>query len=118
MGGQKILKRSGVKSEVKISGKGDVMKTYDLYTDTGGTILADGKKLGKDDLCIEAIGTIDETNSFLGLIYAQLVDDDLREIIDDIQNNLCRINSDLGNAQVSFERYRVKTIEKMIQKEF
>jgi cob(I)alamin adenosyltransferase len=92
------------------------MKTYDLYTDTGGTILADGKKLGKDDLCIEAIGTIDETNSFLGLIYAQLVDDDLREIIDDIQNNLCRINSVLGNAQVSFEKYRVKAIEKMIQK--
>ena len=92
------------------------MKTYDFYTDTGGTILADGKKLGKDDLCIEAIGTIDETNSFLGLIYAQLGDDDLKEIIDEIQKNLCRINSVLGNAQVSFEEYRVKAIEKMIQK--
>jgi len=92
------------------------MKIYDLYTDTGGTLLADGKKLGKDDLLVEAIGTIDETNSFLGLIYAQLIDDDLKEIIDDIQRNLCRINSVLGNAQVSFEEHRVKTIEKMIQK--
>jgi len=92
------------------------MKIYDLYTDTGGTILADGKKLGKDDLCVEAIGTIDEVNSFLGLIYAQLIDDDLKEIIDAIQRNLCRINSFLGNAQMSFEEYRVKAIEKMIQK--
>ena len=92
------------------------MKVYDLYTDTGGTLLADGKKLGKDDLRVEAIGTIDETNSFLGLIYAQLMDDDLKEIIDDIQRNLCRINSVLGNAQVSFEEHRVKSIERMIQK--
>jgi cob(I)alamin adenosyltransferase len=92
------------------------MKTYDHYTDTGGTLLADGKKLGKDDLCVEAIGTIDEANSFLGLIYAQLMNDDLKEITDDIQKNLCRINSVLGNAQVSFDEYRVKAIEKMIQK--
>jgi cob(I)alamin adenosyltransferase len=92
------------------------MKIYDLYTDTGGTILADGKKLGKDNLLVEAIGTIDEINSFLGLIYAQLIDDDLKDMINDIQRNLCRINSVLGNAQVSFEEHRVKTIEKMIQK--
>ena len=92
------------------------MKVYDHYTDRGGTLLADGKKLGKDDHLVEAIGAIDETNSFLGLIYVQLMDDDLKEIIDEIQRNLCRINSVLGNAQVSYEEYRVREIEKMIQK--
>ena len=76
------------------------MKTYDLYTDTGGTLLADGKKLSKDDVCVEAIGAMDEINSFLGLIYAQLADEDLKAIIDYIQRNLCRINSVLGNANV------------------
>jgi cob(I)alamin adenosyltransferase len=84
------------------------MKTYDLYTDSGGTLLADGKKLSKDDVCVEI-------NSFLGIIYAQLVDEDLKAMIDYIQRNLCRINSVLGNANVNFERSRVNAIERMIQ---
>jgi cob(I)alamin adenosyltransferase len=92
------------------------MKTYDLYTDGGGTLLADGKKLSKDDIRVEAIGTMDEINSFLGLVYAQLADEDLKAMIDYIQRNLCRINSVLGNANVTFDRSRVHAIEKMIQK--
>lgn len=91
------------------------MKTYDLYTDTGGTLLADGTKLGKDDVCVEAIGAVDEINSFLGIIYAQLGDEYLKAMIDYIQRNLCRINSVLGNANVDFERFRVTAIERMIQ---
>ena len=92
------------------------MKIYDPYTDTGNTILADGTKLAKEHVLVEAMGTIDETNSFLGIIYAQHIDDDLKEIIDKVQRNLCRINSVLGNAPVSFEQDQVKSIEKMIQK--
>jgi ATP:cob(I)alamin adenosyltransferase len=91
------------------------MKTYDLYTDTGGTLLADGKKLSKDDVCVEASGAIDEINSFLGILYAYLADEDHKARIDIVQRNLCRINSVLGNADVDFERYRVIAIEKMIQ---
>ena len=92
------------------------MKTYDLYTDTGGTLLADGKKLSKDDVRVDAIGAIDEINSFLGVIYARLADEDLKDMIDSIQRNLCRINSVLGNADVYFERSRVTATEVMIQK--
>lgn len=96
--------------------KGVPMKIYDLYTDSGGTLLADGKKLSKDDICVEAIGSMDEVNSFLGLIYAQLKDEDLKAMIDNIQRNLCRINSVLGNAHVGFEKPRVYAIEEMIKK--
>jgi cob(I)alamin adenosyltransferase len=92
------------------------MKTYDLYTDTGGTLLADGKKLSKDDVRVDAIGAIDEINSFLGVIYARLADEDLKDMIDFIQRNLCRINSVLGSADVYFERSRVTATEVMIQK--
>ena len=91
------------------------MKAYDQYTDTGGTLLADGKKLSKDNALVKAIGAMDEANSFLGLIYAQLTDDDLRDKIDWIQRNICRINSVLGNAGVTFEKSRVITLEEMIQ---
>lgn len=92
------------------------MKKYDLYTDSGGTLLADGTKLSKDDICVEAIGTIDEINSYLGIIYAQIEDEEIKSIIDYIQRSLCRINSVLGNANVDFERSRINTIEEMIQK--
>ncbi|MDY6878885.1 MAG: cob(I)yrinic acid a,c-diamide adenosyltransferase [Thermodesulfobacteriota bacterium] len=91
------------------------MKTYDRYTDTGGTLLADGKKLSKDSSLVNAIGAMDEANSFLGLIYAMLTDEDLRTMIDAIQRNLCRINSVLGNAGVAFEKSRVLALEEMIQ---
>jgi cob(I)alamin adenosyltransferase len=91
------------------------MKTYDRYTDAGGTLLADGKKLSKDDVCVEAIGTIDEVNSFLGVVYAQLADENLKAIIDAVQRSLCRINSVLGNADVTFEESRVHATEEMIQ---
>ena len=92
------------------------MKTYDNYTDTGGTLLADGKKLSKDDILVEAIGTMDEVNSFLGIIYAQLTDDDLKSMIDQIQRNICQINAVLGNARVEFEKSKVVALEQMIQK--
>jgi cob(I)alamin adenosyltransferase len=100
------------------------MKTYDLYTDTGGTLLADGKKLSKHDVCVEAIGAVDEINSFLGIIYAQLADEDLKAMIDHIQRNLCRINSVLGNfilsgsgllsAHIQFARALVRTAERRV----
>jgi cob(I)alamin adenosyltransferase len=92
------------------------MKTYDHYTDTGGTLLADGKKLSKDNARMEAIGAVDEANSFLGIIYANLADEDLRVMIDRIQRDLCRINAVLGNAGVVFEESRVRFLEELIQK--
>ena len=92
------------------------MKAYDHYTDTGGTLLADGKKLSKDSALVKAIGAMDEANSFLGLVYAQLADDDLRTLVDWIQRNLCRINSVLGNAGVVFEESRGLMLEETIQK--
>ncbi|MDY6855220.1 MAG: cob(I)yrinic acid a,c-diamide adenosyltransferase [Thermodesulfobacteriota bacterium] len=92
------------------------MKNYDNYTDTGGTLLADGKKLSKDDNLVEAIGTMDEVNSFLGVIYAQLTGDDLKFMIDQIQRNICQINAVLGNARAEFEKSKVLALEQMIQK--
>lgn len=40
--------------------------------DTGQTSLADGGRVAKTDLRIEAIGTVDELNSFLGVLIATL----------------------------------------------
>ena len=83
------------------------MKTYDLYTDTGGTILADGTKLGKDDVCVEAIGAMDEINSFLGIIYAHLADEYLKAMIDFIQRN--KNYADLQCTNLRAEGRRIPT---------
>lgn len=40
--------------------------------DTGNTMLADGSRVTKTDPQIEAIGTVDELNSFLGVLITEL----------------------------------------------
>ncbi|MBX3705165.1 MAG: cob(I)yrinic acid a,c-diamide adenosyltransferase [Pseudomonadales bacterium] len=40
--------------------------------DAGQTMLADGSRVGKTDPQIEAIGTVDELNSFLGVLIAEI----------------------------------------------
>ena len=40
--------------------------------DKGSTGLADGSRLDKDDIIIETLGTIDELNSFIGLLLCEL----------------------------------------------
>jgi cob(I)alamin adenosyltransferase len=44
-----------------------INRVYTRMGDTGKTSLAGGQRISKDDLRIEAYGTIDELNSFVGL---------------------------------------------------
>lgn len=44
------------------------MKVYTKKGDTGTTVLIGGKRVSKDHLKIESYGTVDELNSYIGLI--------------------------------------------------
>ncbi|HET8586082.1 MAG TPA: ATP:cob(I)alamin adenosyltransferase, partial [Casimicrobiaceae bacterium] len=46
--------------------------------DKGTTGLGDGSRVAKDDPRIEAIGTVDELNSTVGVILAEPLPDDVR----------------------------------------
>ena len=48
------------------------MKVYTKNGDKGMTSLIGGKKIEKDDIRVEAYGTIDELNSYIGLCYHYL----------------------------------------------
>ena len=47
-------------------------KIYTRTGDEGETSLLGGRRVRKDDLRIEAIGSIDETNAALGLVRVEL----------------------------------------------
>lgn len=73
------------------------MKIYTKTGDTGTTSLYGGRRVSKDELRIEAYGTVDELNSFIGLCASSLLDTDVLEVIMEIQNRLFTIGSSLAN---------------------
>ena len=83
------------------------MKKSPIYTRTGDkgmTSLVDGTRLAKNSVRIEAYGTVDELNSFVGvLIAAEPLTGYDRELLTDIQARLFDIGSYLasGNAEMS-----------------
>jgi cob(I)alamin adenosyltransferase len=52
------------------------MKIYTKGGDKGETSLFGGRRIYKDNIRIEAYGTVDELNSFIGLLAASLTDQD------------------------------------------
>jgi cob(I)alamin adenosyltransferase len=72
------------------------MKIYTKTGDKGTTALYGGKRVSKADLRIDAYGTIDELNSYIGLLNDQPVNNDKKNILLSIQNELFNIGSHLA----------------------
>ena len=49
-----------------------IMKIYTKSGDKGRTSLATGKRVSKSDMRLEAYGTADELNSYVGLLSSSL----------------------------------------------
>src|SRR3954463_6058437 len=81
------------------------MKIYTKTGDKGTTALFGGKRLSKADLRIETYGTVDELNSFLGLLRDQDVNQSRKDILIGIQERLFTVGSLLatepGNTKVT-----------------
>jgi cob(I)alamin adenosyltransferase len=80
------------------------VKIYTKTGDLGTTALFGGQRLPKSDLRIDTYGTIDELNSFLGLLRDQQVNLNRKETLIEIQDRLFTIGSILatepGNTKV------------------
>lgn len=72
------------------------MKIYTKTGDEGTTSLFGGKKIEKDDLRIDAYGTVDELNSFIGLLHAKFDNVEQNQLLVQIQNRLFDIGSSLA----------------------
>jgi len=66
--------------------------------DGGETSLWTGQRVAKDDLRVEAYGTIDELNSQLGLARRAVGNDRTAEMLDEIQEDLFRVAGALACA--------------------
>ena len=72
------------------------LKIYTKTGDQGKTSLIGGTKVPKSNLRIEAYGTIDELNSFVGLVSDHLKDKQSSSILREIQDRLFTIGSSLA----------------------
>ena len=72
------------------------LKIYTKVGDKGTTSLIGGTKVLKSDLRIEAYGTIDELNSYLGLCNDLLMNDHSKKVLKEIQDRLFTIGSSLA----------------------
>lgn len=68
-------------------------KIYTKTGDKGQTSLIGGTRIPKFDIRIEAYGTVDELNSYIGLIRDQAIDTHAREILIEVQDRLFTIGS-------------------------
>lgn len=64
--------------------------------DTGMTSLGDGARVRKDDPRIEALGAVDELNSWLGVVIASLPDDEFTETLAAVQQALFDVGGELA----------------------
>jgi cob(I)alamin adenosyltransferase len=72
-----------------------ITKVYTRTGDDGTTALGAGDRVAKDSARVEAYGTVDELNSFVGVAIASGLDGTLVEALGAIQNDLFHLGSDL-----------------------
>lgn len=78
------------------------MKKSLLYTrtgDRGTTSLVGGTRVPKTHARLEAYGTVDELNSFLGLLHTYLTDPQDRDFVQEAQDTLFVVGSHLATDQ-------------------
>jgi cob(I)alamin adenosyltransferase len=73
------------------------MKIYTKTGDKGTTSLVGGTRVSKTALRIEAYGTVDELNSYIGLVRDQAVNEKRKDILKEIQDRLFTIGSILAS---------------------
>ncbi len=72
------------------------MKIYTRTGDKGQTALIGGRRVSKTDQRIDAYGTVDELNSWLGLLRDQPVNEPRRALLKEIQDRLFTIGATLA----------------------
>ena len=74
------------------------MAIYTKTGDKGETSLASGVRVAKTDPRIEAYGTVDELNSWIGMLRASLPENHIQDQLSIVQNKLFNLGAALSEA--------------------
>lgn len=88
-------------------------KIYTRTGDDGTTGMADGSRVTKDDLLIQAIGEVDELNSQLAVL-AYHAADDFSEAITTIQNELFNVGAELSLGEAMIKQESIDWLERSL----
>ncbi|MFN3529085.1 MAG: cob(I)yrinic acid a,c-diamide adenosyltransferase [Bacteroidia bacterium] len=95
------------------------MKIYTKTGDQGLTSLIGGVRVSKAHLRIESYGTVDELNSWIGLLRARQSNTAMDALLNDIQNQLFVIGSHLAadpeKSRMSLPEWELSYTEKLEQ---
>jgi cob(I)alamin adenosyltransferase len=91
------------------------MKIYTRTGDKGETSILTGERVLKSSPIIEAYGTIDELNSFIGLAASEVKNGEIKQLLEKIQNQLFLVGADLASPD---KKGNKKLEEFRIPKEF
>ena len=84
------------------------MKIYTRTGDNGTTSLSDGSRISKSDILLHAYGTVDELNSFIGVVISQ----NPNEFLTKVQNELFVVGGMLATPVKNWEKYwKVERLE-------
>lgn len=94
------------------------MSIYTKTGDKGKTSLYGGKRVSKSDPQVDVYGTVDELNSWMGLLVSEINNADWKEFLAKIQTDLMTIGSTLAGwkGDLSDLPKRVTQMEKRIDK--
>lgn len=93
------------------------MSIYTKKGDKGETgLFGSNRRCSKNSLVFQAIGAIDELNSFLGIVVSVSEDQTLRKELKVVQRDLLTIGSILGGSSLRFTKVKTAKIEKQIDK--
>ena len=88
------------------------MKVYTKTGDAGTTALFGGTRVPKDNIRIESYGTVDELNSYIGLVRDQPMNEHYKTILIEIQDRLFTVGAILATPP---EKEIMKNGEKRLQ---
>jgi len=72
------------------------MKIYTKAGDLGSTSLIGGTRVPKSHIRIESYGTVDELNSFIGLLSDLVSNAEIKTVLKEVQDRLFTVGSSLA----------------------
>jgi cob(I)alamin adenosyltransferase len=91
------------------------MKIYTKTGDDGTTSLFSGGRVSKNSIRVEAYGTVDELNSYLGVARAHQPTETTSKYLEEVQNHLFRLGSDLATPMDAKAEWLLRVGEDEVQ---